>query len=118
MRVAQAGIDRGSTYPRGDAAWQIRHEGETLGMLTLGVADGERLSTLDRETAARIAAHAGLVLHNARLTIRLVDRVAELGSEPNRCDRPGVGWWLPRTRNAIGSNVTCTTARSRRWLRS
>ena len=80
VRVAQAGVDRGTGYPAGDSAWQIRHEGETLGVLTLGVADGERLSARDRETAERIATHAGLVLHNARLTIRLVDRVSELAT--------------------------------------
>ena len=80
VRVAQAGVDRGTAYPAGGAAWQIRHEGETLGVLTLGVADGERLSAVDRDTAERIAAHAGLVLHNARLTIRLVDRVSELAT--------------------------------------
>ncbi len=78
VRLAHAGPGRRTELARHDEVWPIRYEGAELGSLTLGVVDGEHLPQADRATAARIADHAGLVLHNAQLTVRLVDRVAEL----------------------------------------
>ncbi len=80
VRLARAAADGGDRATRHDETWPIRYEGVRLGSLTLGVLDGEQLPPSDRETAARIADHAGLVLHNAQLTVRLVDRVAELAN--------------------------------------
>ena len=79
MRLARSGPDRAAGRVR-VASWPISYSGTGLGSLRLEVGDDRRLSTADRATAARIAAHAGLVLHNAQLTVRLVDRVAELAT--------------------------------------
>jgi signal transduction histidine kinase len=78
VRLAHAEPDRPTEFHRHEESWPIRYEGARLGSLTLGLVDGEHLPQADRETAARIADHAGLVLHNAQLTVRLVERVAEL----------------------------------------
>jgi signal transduction histidine kinase len=80
VRLAHAGPSRGEGGRVRDTDWPIGYQGRPLGVLRLGVDDSRRLSATDRATAARIAAHAGLVLHNAQLTVRLVDRVAELST--------------------------------------
>ncbi len=60
--------------------WPISHQGERLGALVVQT-DGERLPAADVSVAERIAAHAGLVLHNAVLTTRLAEQVARLAEQ-------------------------------------
>jgi len=84
VRIAHAGVE-GPSDPAGSSArWPIGYDGDDLGLLTLDVADGDRLGPADRAIAARISAHAGLVVHNAQLTVRLVARVAELAERSSR----------------------------------
>jgi signal transduction histidine kinase len=58
--------------------WPVAHQGELLGMLALITADGTPIASADAAVAADIAAHAGLLVHNAMLTVRLARHVAVL----------------------------------------
>lgn len=58
--------------------WPIRHQGELLGLLAVRAPAGERLSSADDAVGADIAAHAGLLVHNATLTATLARQVQVL----------------------------------------
>jgi len=58
--------------------WPVTHQGELLGVLAVG-SDGGLPST-DGDLLADLAAHAGLLVHNALLTIHLARQVADLAA--------------------------------------
>ncbi|WP_347354387.1 hypothetical protein [Intrasporangium sp.] len=60
--------------------WPIRHHGELLGLLTVRLPPGERLSSADEGVGSDIAAHAGLLVHNATLTMTLARQVDALAA--------------------------------------
>jgi signal transduction histidine kinase len=84
VRIGHAGAEGTAEPADGSTAWPISYGGEGLGVLSLDVDEGVRLAAADRVTAARIAAHAGLVVHNAQMTVRLMARVAELADRSRR----------------------------------
>ncbi len=62
----------GSVY-----TWPIDYQGEQLGVLALDFGDA-RPSATDRRVAEQVATHAGLIVHNAQLTVRLAQHVLDL----------------------------------------
>ena len=58
--------------------WPVLHKGEELGVLVVDLAAGEKLPAGERDLLADLAAHAGLVLHNAVLAERLAQHVQGL----------------------------------------
>jgi signal transduction histidine kinase len=79
--------------PDGDADRRVlvRHQGETLGELRLSKPTGEPLSPVEEKLLKDLAAQAGLVLRNVRLTAELQarlkdisDRAAELRASRQR----------------------------------
>ncbi|HEX7165586.1 MAG TPA: GAF domain-containing sensor histidine kinase, partial [Acidimicrobiales bacterium] len=70
--------------PGVDRAVPITHHGEVLGALTIVKPRGEAVSPTDDKLVADVAAQAGLVLRNARLTAELLDRVDELRASRQR----------------------------------
>lgn len=61
-----------------DRAWPVRHQGELLGLLCASAPPGDRLAAADDAVGTDIAAHAGLLAHNASLTVTLARQVADL----------------------------------------
>ena len=61
-------------------AWPVRHQGELLGVLCATAPHQERLAAGDLEVGVDIAAHAGLLAHNASLTVTLARQVADLAA--------------------------------------
>jgi signal transduction histidine kinase len=57
---------------------EVRHQGERHGSLAVWTHAGEELSASEQRILSDLALQAGLVLHNARLTIELERRLAEL----------------------------------------
>src|SRR5579875_1790853 len=70
--VAAIGADRG---------WPVRHQGELLGVLAVHTPPGERLGAADDTVCSEIAAHAGLLVHNATLTATLARQVDALDAQ-------------------------------------
>ncbi len=62
----------------GDRHWPVLHQGEELGELVVDLAAGETLPAGERALLADLAAHAGLVTHNAVLAERLAQHVQGL----------------------------------------
>ncbi len=58
----------------------VRHGGELLGMLVVEERAGEPLTPVERELLGNLAAQAGLVLRNLRLTAELQDRLVEVSA--------------------------------------
>lgn len=56
----------------------VRHHGEVLGALSVTKPGSETLNPVESKLLADLAAQAGLVLRNVRLTTQLLDRVEEL----------------------------------------
>ena len=56
----------------------VRHMGVLLGALSLAKAPGDRLTPTEEKLAIDLAAQAGLVFRNVRLTRELLDRLDEL----------------------------------------
>ena len=70
--------------PRVDRAVPITHHGELLGVLTIVKPRGEAVSPTDEKLVTDVAAQAGLVLRNVRLTAELLDRLEELRASRQR----------------------------------
>ncbi|MDP8970841.1 MAG: histidine kinase, partial [Actinomycetota bacterium] len=62
----------------------VRHEGELLGALTVTKSGAEQLDPTEEKLLADLAAQAGLVLRNVRLTAELLDRLEELRASRQR----------------------------------
>src|SRR5881296_2820994 len=65
-------------------ALPIHHRGELLGALSLSKPAGERLTPTEEHLAKDVAAGAGLVLRNVRLTEELLLRLEELRASRQR----------------------------------
>jgi signal transduction histidine kinase len=68
----------------GTLALPVHHRGELLGALSLSKPPGERLTPAEQKLAEDLAAGAGLVLRNVRLTEELLARLEELRSSRQR----------------------------------
>jgi signal transduction histidine kinase len=65
-------------------ALPVHHRGELLGALSLTKPQGERLTPAEEHLAGDLAAGAGLVLRNVRLTEELLHRLEELKASRQR----------------------------------
>ncbi|HEU5267149.1 MAG TPA: hypothetical protein VFU35_10640, partial [Jatrophihabitans sp.] len=65
----------------------VRYQGELLGLLGAATADGTGLSGKDRALLAEIADHAGLLVHNAVLTVGLARHADRLAVTSRRLHR-------------------------------
>ncbi|MDQ3707845.1 MAG: histidine kinase, partial [Actinomycetota bacterium] len=70
--------------PGVDAVAPVVHHGQLLGALTVAKARGETLTPTDQALIGDLAAQAGLVLRNVRLTAELLQRVDELRASRQR----------------------------------
>ncbi len=59
--------------------WPVLHQDETLGVLAVTTPPDTVLSGTDRALITDVAAHAGLLVHNALLSVRLVRHIDDLG---------------------------------------
>ncbi|HVL99520.1 MAG TPA: ATP-binding protein [Egibacteraceae bacterium] len=66
------------------AACPVRHQGELLGALSVKKPGSEGLGPTEEKLLGDLAAQAGLVLRNARLTTELLERLAELRASRQR----------------------------------
>jgi signal transduction histidine kinase len=64
--------------PEATLCLPVRHRGDLLGALSLSKAAGDRLTPTEEKLASDLAAQAGLVFHNVRLTEELLERLEEL----------------------------------------
>ncbi|TMD20414.1 MAG: GAF domain-containing sensor histidine kinase, partial [Chloroflexi bacterium] len=64
-----------------DRVVQVRHEGEVLGVLTLKKGAGEPFTPVEESLLTDLAAQAGQVLRNIRLTAELQARLQEISSQ-------------------------------------
>jgi signal transduction histidine kinase len=55
----------------------VRHQGELLGALSINKRPGEALTPVEEKLLADLAAQAGLVMRNVRLTVELQERLRE-----------------------------------------
>ena len=67
-----------------DRAVAVVHDGELLGALTVTKPRNEPLTPVDDKLLSDLAAQAGLVLRNVRLTAELMDRLEELRASRQR----------------------------------
>lgn len=70
--------------PGATAACPVRHQGELLGALSVTKPGSESMDPTEAKLLADLAAQAGLVLRNARLTTELLERLAELRASRQR----------------------------------
>ena len=66
---------------------EVRHQGEQLGALSIVKRRGEALTPIEENLLAHLAAQAGLVLRNVRLTANLQARLEELRASRRRLVR-------------------------------
>ena len=66
------------TLPGGDAAFAVEHHGEVLGALAVAMPPADPIDEPKAKLVADLAAQAGLVLRNVRLTGELQARLEEL----------------------------------------
>ena len=78
--------DRLPTVPGADLAAPVRHQGELLGAFTVA-KKGETLTAAEAKLTTDVAAQAGLVLRNARLTAELLARLEDLRQSRQRLVR-------------------------------
>jgi signal transduction histidine kinase len=64
-----------------DRVAQVRHEGELLGELTVRKRPGEPFTPVEEKLLTDLAAQAGQVLRNARLTSELEARLGEIAAQ-------------------------------------
>jgi signal transduction histidine kinase len=55
----------------------VRHQGELLGALSINKRPGEALTPVEEKLLTDLAAQAGLVMRNVRLTVELQERIRE-----------------------------------------
>ncbi len=67
--------------PGVDRAVAVKHQGELLGALTINKRAGEALTPVEEKLLADLAAQAGLVLRNVRLTAELQARLEEISKQ-------------------------------------
>ena len=106
-RVHQITEQDGELPSFGDVslAAPVHHQGELLGALVLDKAPSDPITPAETKLVQDLAAQAGLVLRNARLTAELVARL--------RSSRPlASGSWPRATRRADASSATSTMAPS------
>ena len=70
--------------PDADAVTPVVHHSDLLGALTVSKARGDTLTPTDSTLISDLAAQAGLVLRNVRLTAELYDRLDELRASRQR----------------------------------
>jgi len=78
--------DRMPAFPAVDLAIPVRYQGEMLGAFTIRKRD-EALTPADTKLITDLAAQAGLVLRNARLTADLLARLEDLRTSRQRLVR-------------------------------
>ena len=85
-RTAELPRDDGELPSFGDVslAVPVRHQGELLGALVLDKAPSDPITPAETKLVQDLAAQAGLVLRNARLTAELVARLDELQASRQR----------------------------------
>ena len=67
-----------------DRSFEVRHQGEQLGSLAIWTEGGQALNSTEVRLLSDLSAQAGLVLHNARLTAELEQRLEQLGASRRR----------------------------------
>ncbi len=70
--------------PQVDRVVPVRHQGELLGALSVKKRSGESLTPTEEKLLTDLAAQAGLVLKNVRLTSELMERLEELRASRSR----------------------------------
>jgi len=81
--IAFAGAKMPS-IPDADAAFPVEHQGELLGALAVSMPPADPIDELKAKLVADLAAQAGLVLRNVRLTGELRARLEELRAAQKR----------------------------------
>ena len=94
-----------------DRVYRVEHAGELLGALAVRKPPSDPISPADDKLISDLAAQAGFVLRNVRLT-------EELGRASRTSARRRSGSWRRRTGNVAGSSATSTTAPSSSSWRS
>ena len=93
VAIADLGLREGAsfaavTYALGETVCcPVRHQGELLGLLGASTTDGVALPGKDRALLADIADHAGLLVHNATLTVGLARHADRLAATSRRLRR-------------------------------
>lgn len=93
VAIADLGLREGASFASvrralGETACcPVRHQGELLGLLAATTADGTDLPRKDLALLADIADHAGLLVHNAALTIGLARHADRLAAASRRLRR-------------------------------
>ncbi len=81
------GSERSTSWPVGsgddhfDRTLGVMHRGEPVGEIAVVKPAGEPLTPAEDKLLSDLAAQAGLVLHNVRLTLELQDRLAEISAQ-------------------------------------
>jgi len=70
--------------PEADRSWQVLHDGELLGGISLTKEQGETFTAAESALLADLAAGLGLALRNTRLTAELRHQVTELEASRER----------------------------------
>ncbi|MFC6704576.1 sensor histidine kinase [Flexivirga alba] len=81
LPAGKLAADRLADLVGAERGWPVRHQGELLGMLAVHTPPGERLAAADDTVGSEIAAHAGLLVHNAALTVTLARQVDVLAGQ-------------------------------------
>jgi signal transduction histidine kinase len=80
----QASVPMLPAVGRGVAVFPVRDRGEVLGVMSVKVPPGRKLSAADQRLLADIAGQAGLMLRNLNLAADLMARMAELRESRRR----------------------------------
>ncbi len=72
------------TVPDADRVAAVVHEGELLGALSVNKRSGEQMTPVEDKLMSDLAAQAGVVLRNVRLTEELLQRLEELKASRQR----------------------------------
>jgi signal transduction histidine kinase len=70
--------------PEAERAFEVRHQGELLGALTVSKRQGESLTPVEEKLIDDLASQAGLVLKNVGLTAELLQRLEDLRASRQR----------------------------------
>ena len=76
-RVPDSDVDLARSLG-GTVSWPIEHHGDRLALLVVRVPGGTRLTAADNALIGDVAGHAGLLVHNALLGVRLVRDIERL----------------------------------------
>jgi hypothetical protein len=81
------GSERVVSWPVGleadqfDRVLPVSYRGEAMGQIAVAKAAGEPITPAEDKLLADLAAQAGLVMHNVRLTVELPSRLAEISAQ-------------------------------------